>query len=210
MKALPTALLILAPLVAPQSAAQEAGPVLTVEQARARSDRVGDVGYEFAVRLDGIAPAYAGSVRVTFDLADASSDLRLDFGGGTVLSVVVNGAEVDGRYNGHHLTLPGGALVRGRNEAVVRFSRPYSADGTGLYRFVDPEEFQNLMRDWIARLRDARLVPGAEPVRFPGERSHRLKERRQREGIELTGAVVDDLSALGKKFGCRFPDALSS
>lgn len=76
-------------------------------------------------------------------------------------------------------------------------------------RFVDPAVFQDLMRDWLARLRDARLVPGAEPVRFPGERSHRLKERRQREGIEVTGAVVDDLSALGKKFGCRFPDALS-
>ena len=141
MKAfLPTALLMLAPLVAPQSVAQEAGPVLTVEQARARSDRIGEVGYEFAVRLDGVAPEYAGSVRITFDLADASGDLRVDFGGGTVLSVIVNGAEVDGRYNGHHLTLPGGALVRGRNEAVVRFSRPYSSDGTGLYRFVDPED----------------------------------------------------------------------
>ena len=77
-------------------------------------------------------------------------------------------------------------------------------------RFVDPAEFQGLMRDWLARLRDARLVPGAESVRFPGERSHRLKERRIHEGIELTSAVVDDLSALGGKYGCRFPDALSS
>ena len=77
-------------------------------------------------------------------------------------------------------------------------------------RFVDPAVFQDLMRDWLARLRAARLAPGAAPVRFPGERSHRLKERRKNEGIELTSTVVDDLSALGKKFGCRFPDALSS
>ena len=77
-------------------------------------------------------------------------------------------------------------------------------------RFVDPTAYRDLVRDWLARLRDARLAPGAEPVRFPGERSHQLKKTRQKEGIELTSAVVDDLSALAQKFNCRFPDALSS
>ena len=77
-------------------------------------------------------------------------------------------------------------------------------------RFVDPAVYRDLVRGWLARLRDGRLAPGAEPVRFPGERSHHLKVTRQKEGIELTSAVVDDLSALARKFSCRFPDALSS
>ena len=76
--------------------------------------------------------------------------------------------------------------------------------------FVDPSVYHALVQDWLKRLREVRMAPGAEPVRFPGERSHHLKEMREKEGIELTSAVVDDLSALVQKFNCPFPDALPS
>jgi len=128
---------------AANAAAQEtraAETLLTMEQARERAARLSDVAYEFTVRLDGESPEYAGSVRVAFDLSDAGSDLTLDFAGGTVTSVVVNGAEVDARYNGYYLVLPAESLASGNNEVLVRFSHPYSSDGSGLYRFVDPED----------------------------------------------------------------------
>ena len=76
--------------------------------------------------------------------------------------------------------------------------------------FVDPTVYQALVQDWLKRLREVRLAPNAEPVRFPGERSHHLKETREKEGIELASAVVDDLSLLSQKFNCPFPDALPS
>lgn len=72
--------------------------------------------------------------------------------------------------------------------------------------FVDRAVYLDLVEGWIARLRNARLAPGAEPLRFPGERSHQLKRQREKEGIALAHAVIKDLMALGKRLGARFPD----
>ena len=116
--------------------------VLSMEKARERGARVSNVAYEFTVRLDGESLEYTGGVRVNFDLAGVrgESDLTLDFAGGTVVSVVVNEAEVDRSYNGYYLTLPAESLTEGSNEVEIQFSHPYSSDGNGLYRFVDPED----------------------------------------------------------------------
>ena len=119
-----------------------ASAVLSMEKAREREARVSSVTYEFAVRLDGESPEYTGGVQVSFDLSGVGGegDLTLDFAGGTVMSVVVNEAEVDLNYNGYYLTLPTESLSEGSNEVEIQFSRPYSSDGSGLYRFVDPED----------------------------------------------------------------------
>ena len=114
--------------------------VLTMEQARARAARVSNAAYEFSVRLDADSPEYAGEVRIGFDLADAGNGLTLDFAGGTVISTSANGTEIDAQYNGAFLTVPAAALHAGANQVQVAFSAPYSRDGSGLYRFVDPED----------------------------------------------------------------------
>jgi LDH2 family malate/lactate/ureidoglycolate dehydrogenase len=75
--------------------------------------------------------------------------------------------------------------------------------------FVDRSVFQTYVQDWIGRLRSARVAPNADPIRFPGERSHQLKKMRERDGIALTSPVVNDLVALARKFKCEFPDPLS-
>ncbi len=140
--------LILAALTGPSflpasGSAQEfraAKAALTMEQARARAERVSDVSYEFAVRLDADSPDYTGEVLIGFDLSDAGRDLTLDFAEGTVISTSVNGTSVDAAYNGAYLTLPAATLAVGANLVQVSFSAPYSRDGNGLYRFVDPED----------------------------------------------------------------------
>ena len=112
--------------------------MLTADHARARSARVGGVAYDLAFEIDGEAEAFHGRVVIDFELRDAEQDLTIDFVGGTVSAVVVNGEDVDAAYNGYFLSLPANTLAAGPNAVKIAFSHPYSSDGSGLYRFRDP------------------------------------------------------------------------
>jgi aminopeptidase N len=138
---------------------REAAPVLTMEHARERAARVSDVSYDLVFRLDGESPAYTGTVVASFALADPGRDLTLDFNGGTVASVEINGAQTDTPYNGFYLTLPAAALRAGANSVRIRFSRPYSADGSGLYRFRDPEDSRDYLYTDFEPYDQNRLFP---------------------------------------------------
>jgi LDH2 family malate/lactate/ureidoglycolate dehydrogenase len=73
--------------------------------------------------------------------------------------------------------------------------------------FVEPERYRAGVDQWLSRLRSARLAANvADPLRFPGERSHQLKLQRMREGIPLSSSIVADMTTLAQKFGCRFPE----
>ena len=122
----------------PERGVRKAAPVLSMEHAAARSGRVGNVAYDLEFQLDGDADEYTGRVSTTFDLGDAESGLDVDFAGGTVTSVRVNGSLVEAPYNGYFVTLPAGSLGTGSNTVEIAFSAPYSTDGSGLYRFRDP------------------------------------------------------------------------
>ena len=112
--------------------------MLGMEDAAARSARVGNVAYVLEFELDGEADEYTGRATTTFELADARENLTVDFVGGTVASVQINGAPVDAPYNGYFVTLPATSLRSGPNTVEITFSHPYSTDGDGLYRFRDP------------------------------------------------------------------------
>ena len=117
---------------------REATPALSMDHARERSARVGNVAYDLDFELDGEHAEFPGSVAIGFELADANGDLTIDFVDGTVSSVQVNGHSIDAPYNGLFLTLPANVLQQGPNEVRIAFSHPYSSDGSGLYRFRDP------------------------------------------------------------------------
>lgn len=76
--------------------------------------------------------------------------------------------------------------------------------------FVEFPVYLSGVQDWISRLRSARLAANAEPLRYPGERSHGLKERRKREGIALPDAVVGDMQKLAQRFTHPFPNPLGA
>ena len=126
------------PAAEPVAQARVAAALLTEEHARERSARVGGVAYDLAFELDGEADEFSGRASINFELKDAARDLTVDFVGGTVLQVVLNGKGVDAAYNGYFLTLPAQALAVGPNTVEIAFSHPYSSDGDGLYRFRDP------------------------------------------------------------------------
>ena len=127
-----------APAAEPVANARVAAPMLAEDYARERSARVGGVAYDLAFELDGEADAFSGRVSIDFELTDVGRDLTVDFVGGTVAAVVVNGEDVDAAYNGYFLSLPANALALGSNTVEIAFSHPYSSDGSGLYRFRDP------------------------------------------------------------------------
>ena len=127
---------------------------LSKEDARARAARVSNVVYALELDLDSEAPEYVGSVQITFDLSDAAplEDLTLDFVGGALDRVRVNGGKLDtgsraldDLYNGYFLTLPAATLRTGANAVEIAFSHPYSRDGSGLYRFKDPFDGQDYL-----------------------------------------------------------------
>jgi aminopeptidase N len=125
---------------APDRTARAAAAELSMAQARARAARVSGVAYALRLELDADAAEFTGSVNIRFDLSNSNDDLHVDFAGGTVRAVSINGELVDAPYNGYYLSLPAAALAAGENRVAVAFSHPYSNDGSGLYRFRDPQD----------------------------------------------------------------------
>lgn len=123
----------------PVAISRAAVDALDKPTADARKSRISNLEYDALVDITN-EEAFSGEVRIHFDLSDASSDLSVDFTGGTVSSVVVNGVASTADYNAYFITLPAGQLQPGANTVEIAYRRPYGNDGTGLHRFVDPED----------------------------------------------------------------------
>ncbi|MCG6875909.1 MAG: Ldh family oxidoreductase [Betaproteobacteria bacterium] len=75
---------------------------------------------------------------------------------------------------------------------IVAISIAAFADVTGFKRSVD-----RVIRD----LHASPTLPGVVAVRVPGERSHRIRVEREREGVPLHGALIARLDALAESLG---------
>ena len=99
-------------------------PGVPLELAEQRAESISNVSYE--IQLDVPASpsdAVTGKVTVSFDLADASQALVLDFRAPPdhVLTVGLNGSEVDFSIPRDHIVIPATALNIGRHEVQVAF-----------------------------------------------------------------------------------------
>ncbi len=120
--------------------ARNVADALDRQTADSRKARVSGVEYELHVDVHSSMDWFSGEVTIRFSLTDPLSDLSIDFGGGTVHRVLVNGRPIRVDYNGFFLTLPSGTLQSGANSVSVEFEHSYDEDGTGLHRFVDPAD----------------------------------------------------------------------
>lgn len=132
---------------------------LSQAEAIARKARVSDISYIMDIDLVSLADSYQGSVTTNFTLADTNRPLQIDFTGGRVDGVTVNGEALEPDYNGYFVTLPPSALVAGRNEVLIEYSHPYDQDGTGLHRFVDPEDDRTYLYTYLWPYYSNRLFP---------------------------------------------------
>ena len=120
--------------------AREAGNFLSYDVARERRRAVSEPAYSIDIELDRSPGMFGGRVVASFKYGGGDDALTVDFRGGEVLGVSLNGGEVPWEYNGYFITLPAGSLEPGQQELVIDYEHPYSQDGAGLYRFEDPED----------------------------------------------------------------------
>jgi len=120
---------------------REAGPGLSQRYAQWRKQMIADVDYDLAVTLDETSEVFYGRVTIVANLKKKPTDfITVDFAGGNVLLVKVNNKTIVPDYTGYFLGIPADLLAAGENNLEITFSHPYSTDGTGLYRFEDPED----------------------------------------------------------------------
>lgn len=70
--------------------------------------------------------------------------------------------------------------------------------------FRPAEDFKNHMDNWIRRFRESEPVNQEQPVVIPGDPERAMEAKRMANGIPLLQPVIDDLTALGEKFGVDF------
>ncbi|HWM28852.1 MAG TPA: aminopeptidase N, partial [Woeseiaceae bacterium] len=151
------------------AAARENSDALDYATANARKARVSDVEYDLHIDLQGSEDAFKGEVNIRYKLSDSSTDLTLDFGGGTVQDLQVNGTPVPVAYNGFFLTLPAQALQTGENSVFVSYEHNYSEDGTGLHRFVDPVDHRTYLYTYLWPYYANRLFPAFDQPNLKAE-----------------------------------------
>ena len=122
---------------------------LSQADAIGRKARVSNISYVLDIDLVSLADSYQGSVTANFTLTDNDKPLNIDFTGGSVNGVVVNGEMLEPDYNGYFVTLSASALVAGRNEVLIEYAHPFDYDGTGLQRFVDPEDDRTYLYTYL-------------------------------------------------------------
>jgi len=111
--------------------------VLTRDEAAARAARVGPIAYDIRLELSAEQTTYRGEVRITFPVR-GTADLFLDFRGGTIEHLEVNGMPVDRPERpGARIVLPGPLLAPETSVRVV-YENAYDRNGDGFHRFVDP------------------------------------------------------------------------
>ena len=101
--------------------AREAVDALDKTTAAMRARRVSDVRYKLFIDIARDSKTFSGDVGIQFDLSDTERDLTIDFGGGSVGSIEVNGQELTPDYNGYYITLPASSLQSGANVVDIEF-----------------------------------------------------------------------------------------
>jgi aminopeptidase N len=120
---------------------------LTHEEAMIRSKQIAHVTYELWFGLEDVHSDYEGRAVVNFELRPKAHEhgksLFLDFSGGMVKSVVVNGTTLKDitspeRYDGNRIHFQLSELQPSTNRIEISFNHLYSKNGHGLHRFKDP------------------------------------------------------------------------
>ena len=113
---------------------------LFAETAELRADQLSNVSYGLRFNLDKQADWFSGVTQISFDLAEGNQDdLSIDLSQGTVHSITKDGVPIPFRYDKWFISIAASELSPGRNTLVIHYSHPYATDGSGLHRFVDPE-----------------------------------------------------------------------
>ncbi|MDP5208194.1 aminopeptidase N [Microbulbifer sp. 2205BS26-8] len=123
----------------PQARTAAAG--LSEEYAKLRKQQVAQVDYQLSVNLDRESDRFSGTVTADTTFQHIlQQPLTIDFAGGTVESVAVDGQNIPVEYNGHFITIAAQFIPNLQHAITVHFQHPFSKNGSGLHRFEDPKD----------------------------------------------------------------------
>ncbi len=103
--------------------------------------------------------------------------------------------------------LGGGAYGPGVKSLFANWNEP--SGQTHFFQATDPgfflprRVFLDRMDEMVAHIRGAPRAAGAEPIRVPGERRHRLRAEHLRHGIPLHTRIAEELEGLAREVGAR-------
>ncbi|WP_235927563.1 M1 family metallopeptidase [Sandarakinorhabdus rubra] len=140
------------------AAADQMAPGISQALARHRARQLSDVHYDLALDLTGTDRA-DGQVTARFTWRAGSGDVVLDFRGGPITDLRVNGRAVPAVMRNGHVRLPARALRGGSNSLTARFSTPIAAAGAAIIRFEDTSDGQTYLYTL--------LVPSDANLLFP-------------------------------------------
>ena len=113
---------------------------LYADAAELRAEQLSNISYGLQFNLDKQSESFSGVTEISFDLAAGNrDDLTIDLSQGDIQSITKNGKPVVFSYDQWFISIPATELSAGRNTLVISYSHPYSTDGSGLHRFIDPE-----------------------------------------------------------------------
>ena len=125
----------------PTTEPRPASEFLYADTAELRAKQLSNISYDLAITLDAESDTFTGVTEIAFDLVpNNSADLTIDLDQGTVASITRDGQSIDYDYEKWFIRIPASELTPGRNKLVIAYEHPYSSDGSGLYRFVDPAD----------------------------------------------------------------------
>jgi aminopeptidase N len=115
---------------------------LSEKSAKERNLAISDINYLFEIdlRTASKSESFTGKSSVVFNFKKESfpsEDLTLDFEGGDVLDVLINGKKASFEYNSFFISIKKSLLETGKNTIKVTYSKKYSLTGSGLYKFTD-------------------------------------------------------------------------
>ncbi len=110
--------------------------VLSRSEAVDRARRVGRVAYTLELDLEEGRSTYRGLARLRFPVR-GTGDLFLDFRGGSIERLSINGREIGPERPGHRILLPA-ELLAPTTEVEVSYENEYDRGGDGFHHFVDP------------------------------------------------------------------------
>ena len=170
---------------------------LSEAEAIARKARVSNISYVLDIDLVSLIDSYQGRVTANFTLTDNDRPLNIDFTGGSVNGLVVNGEMLKPDYNGYFVTLSPTALIAGRNEVLIEYAHPFDQDGTGLHRFVDPEDDRTYLYTYLWPYYSNRLFPNFDQPNLKATYELTVRAAADWEVVSSTteDAIVEDADA---------------
>jgi aminopeptidase N len=126
-------------LLVPSAFARTNQTGLSEVEAQKRANLISEVHYDLDFSIIPAKDYFYGTSMISFDLKSVPDELTVDFDGGKVQAVMAEGKKLTYDYNDKFITLKSG-LKKGANKLSIIFEHPYSKDGSGLYRFNDPED----------------------------------------------------------------------